>query len=115
MFRKSLLTAATALSLTMSQAMAAGEQLQLIQDAEQLKTALAGEPVVLTPQIVSVTITSSSDAMFPSGDWKLPTNTPLLDKMVPHANQVSHYEDRGARLYGQHADWTVASGGGSDR
>jgi hypothetical protein len=35
MFRKSLLTAATALSLTLSQAMAAGEQLQLIQDAEQ--------------------------------------------------------------------------------
>ena len=52
MFRKSLLlTAATALSLTMSQAMAAGEQLQLIQDAEQLKTALSEDPVVLTPQI----------------------------------------------------------------
>ena len=84
MFRKSLLlTAATALSLTLSQAMAAGEQLQLIQDAEQLKTALAGESVVLTPQIVSVTITSSADAMFPSGDWKLPNNAPLLDKMVP--------------------------------
>ncbi|MGA8192351.1 MAG: OmpA family protein [Acetobacteraceae bacterium] len=83
MFRKSLLTAATALSLTMSQAMAAGEQLQLIQDVEQLKKALAGDPAVLTPQIVSVTITSSSDAMFPSGDWKLPTSAPLLDKMVP--------------------------------
>jgi len=48
MFRKCLLIAATALSLPLSQAMAAGEQLQLIQDAEQLKTALAGEPVVLT-------------------------------------------------------------------
>jgi hypothetical protein len=47
--------------------MAAGEQLQLIQDAEQLKTALAGESVVLTPQIVSVTITSSADLMFLSG------------------------------------------------
>jgi hypothetical protein len=56
MFRKRLLIAATAVILTLSQAMAAGEQLQLIQDAEQLKTALAGEPVVLTPQIVSVTI-----------------------------------------------------------
>jgi chemotaxis protein MotB len=83
MFRKSLLTAATALSLTMSHAMAAGEQLQLIQDVEQLTKALAGDPAVLTPQIVSVTITSSSDAMFPSGDWKLPTSAPLLDKMVP--------------------------------
>ena len=83
MFRKSLLIAAAALSLTLSQAMAAGEQLQLIQDAEQLKTALAGEQVVLTPQIVSVTIASSADAMFPSGDWQLPTNAPLLDKMVP--------------------------------
>ena len=67
----------------MSQAMAAGEQLQLIQDAEQLKTALAGEQVVLRPQIVSVTIASSADAMFPSGDWQLPTSAPLLDKMLP--------------------------------
>jgi len=81
MFRKCLLIAA--LSLPLPQAMAAGEQLQLIQDAEQLKTALAGEQVVLTPQIVSVTIASSADAMFPSGDWQLPTNAPLLDKMVP--------------------------------
>ena len=83
MLRKCLLIAATALILTLSQAMAAGEQLQLIQDVEQLKTALAGEPVVLTPQIVSVTITSSADKMFPSGDWQLPTNAALLDKMVP--------------------------------
>ena len=83
MFRKCLLIAATALSLPLSQGMAAGEQLQLIQDAEQLKTALAGEQVVLTPQIVSVTIASSADAMFPSADWQLPTNAPLLDKMVP--------------------------------
>jgi chemotaxis protein MotB len=83
MFRKSLLTAATVMSLGLSQAMAAGEQLQLIQDAEQLKTALAGEPVVLTSQVVSVTITSSADAMFPSGDWQLPTSASLLDKMAP--------------------------------
>jgi chemotaxis protein MotB len=88
MFCKSLLTAATVLSLTVSQAMAAGEQLQLIQDAEQLKTALAGESVVLTPQIVSLTIASSADAMFPSGDWKLPDNTPLLDKMVPTLSKL---------------------------
>ena len=83
MFRKCLLIAATALSLPLFQAMAAGEQLQLIQDAEQLKTALAGEPVVFTPQIVSVTVASSADAMFPSGDWQLPTTAVLLDKMVP--------------------------------
>ena len=63
--------------------MAAGEQLQLVQDAEQLKTALAGEPVVFTPQIVSVTLASSADSMFPSGDWQLPTSAVLLDKMVP--------------------------------
>ena len=83
MFCKHLTIAATALILTLPQAMAAGEQLQLIQDAEQLKTALAGEAVVLTPQIVSVTITSSSDKMFPSGDWQLPANATLLDKMMP--------------------------------
>jgi chemotaxis protein MotB len=87
MFRKCLLIAATALSLTLSQAMAAGEQLQLIQDVEQLKTALAGEPIIFTPQIVSVTITSSADAMFPSGGWQLPTNAPLLDKMMPTLSQ----------------------------
>jgi hypothetical protein len=56
--------------------MAAGEQLQLIQDVEQLKTALAAEPIVLTPQIVSVIITSSSDEMFPSGSRQLPTDAP---------------------------------------
>jgi len=72
----------------MSQAMAAGEQLQLTQDAEELKAALAGEPVVLTPQIVSVVITSSSDKMFPSGDWQLPTNSPVLDKMVPTLSKL---------------------------
>ena len=83
MFRKSLLFAAAALSLTLSQAMAAGEQLQLIQAAAQLKTALAGEQIAITPQIVSVTVASSADAMFPSGDWQLPTNAVLLDKMVP--------------------------------
>ena len=83
MSSKRLLIAATALSLTVSQAMAAGEQLQLTQSAEQLKTALAGESVVLTPQIVSLIITSSSDKMFPSGDWQLPTSAPLLDKMMP--------------------------------
>ena len=83
MSSKRLLIAATALSLTVSQAMAAGEQLQLTQSAEQLKTALAGESVVLTPQIVSLIITSSSDKMFPSGDWHLPSNATLLDKMVP--------------------------------
>jgi hypothetical protein len=69
--------------------MAAGEQLQPIQDAEQLKTTLAGEPVVLTPQIVSVTITSSADKMFPSGDWQLPTNAAPLDKMVPTGATLS--------------------------
>src|SRR6516162_9010235 len=83
MLRKCLLIAATIVSLPLSQAMAAGEQLQLVQDAEQLKTALAGEPVVFTPQIVSVTLASSADAMFPSGDWQLPTSAVLLDKMLP--------------------------------
>jgi chemotaxis protein MotB len=68
--------------------MAAGEQLQLIQDAEQLKTALSGEAVVLTPQIVSLTIESGSDKMFPSGDWQLPANAPLLDKMTPTLSKL---------------------------
>jgi hypothetical protein len=40
---------------------------QLGQVAEQLKTALAGDPVEVTQKVVVVKLTSSADAMFPSG------------------------------------------------
>jgi len=73
--------ATLALSLTASASMAGDGQLGQV--AEELKTALAADPVKVTQQVGSITLTSSADAMFPSGDWQLPTNAPLLDKMVP--------------------------------
>jgi hypothetical protein len=71
-----------ALSLTTSASMAA-EGNQLSQDDEQLKSALAGAPVIVTLQVASVTLTSSADAMFPSGGWQIPSDSPLLNKMLP--------------------------------
>ena len=81
--RFSVAIAATtlALSLTASATMAGDGQLSQV--AEQLKTALAGDPVVVTQQVVSVTLTSSADAMFPSGGWQISSDAPLLSKMLP--------------------------------
>jgi chemotaxis protein MotB len=55
----------------------------LDKDADQLKTALAGEPVVVTKQDGSILLTSSADYLYPSGGWQLPQDAPLLDKMLP--------------------------------
>ena len=70
-----------ALSLTASASMAGDGQLGQV--AEQFRTALAGDPVEVTQKAGSVTLTSSADAMFPSGGWQVPSNVPLLDKMLP--------------------------------
>jgi hypothetical protein len=61
---------------------------QLGQDAEQLRTALAGDPVVFTQQVMSVTLTSSADAMFPSGGWQISSDAPLLSKMLPTLSKL---------------------------
>ena len=83
MIRRFPIAAATlALSLTTSASMAA-ESSQLSQDDEQLKSALAGAPVIVTLQVASVTLTSSADAMFPSGGWQIASDSPLLNKMLP--------------------------------
>jgi len=74
--------AALALSLTASASMAA-EGNQLSQDDEQLKSALAGAPVIVTLEVASVTLSSSADAMFPSGGWQISSDSPLLNKMLP--------------------------------
>jgi chemotaxis protein MotB len=63
---------------------------QLSQVAEQLKTALGGDPVEVTQQVVSVTLTSSADAMFPSGGWQIPSNAPLLSKMLPTLTKLQN-------------------------
>src|SRR5690348_14421520 len=56
---------------------------KLDQAADQLKTALAGEPVVITKESGSVRLTSSADYLYPSGGWQLRPGTPVLSKMVP--------------------------------
>jgi len=96
--RFSVAIAATtlALSLTASATMAGDGQLSQV--AEQLKTALAGDPIevtqqvvaVTTQQVVSVTLTSSADAMFPSGEWQIPSEAPLLNKMLPTLSKLQN-------------------------
>ena len=76
-----------ALSLTAFTSMAGDE---LSQVAEQLKTALAGDPVEVTQKVVLIRLTSSSDAMFPSGGWQVPSNVPLLDKMLPTLSKLQN-------------------------
>jgi hypothetical protein len=54
---------------------------QLNKDADELRTALAGEPVAVTTQDSSVIIASSADYLYPSGGWQLRPGAPLLSKM----------------------------------
>ena len=51
--------------------------------SNNLKSALAGSPVVVTQQTGSILLTSSSDYMFPSGGWQIPSDSPILNRMVP--------------------------------
>ena len=69
---------------------------------QQLGTALAGEPVVITTQETSsgvsglfkqsgtITLTSSADYLYPSGDWHLRPGAPLLSKLVPIFRNFQH-------------------------
>lgn len=69
---------------------------------QQLTTALAGEPVVITMQETSsgigglfnqsgtITLTSSADYLYPSGDWRLRPGAPVLSKMVPIFRSFQH-------------------------
>jgi chemotaxis protein MotB len=77
-----------ALSLTASASMAGDGQLGQV--AEELKTGLAADPVEVTQKVGSVTLTSSADAMFPSGGWQIPANAPLLDKMLPTLSKLQN-------------------------
>jgi len=77
-----------ALSLTASASMAGDEQLGQV--AEQLRTALAGDPVEVTQKAGSVTLTSSADTMFPSGGWQVPSTVPVLDKMLPTLSKLEN-------------------------
>lgn len=63
---------------------------KLGQLADQLKTALAGEPAEVTKQDGSITITSNADAVFPSGSWQVPADAPVLNKMLPTLSPLQH-------------------------
>ena len=76
------------LSLTASASMAGDGQLGQV--AEQLRTALAGDPVEVTQKAGSVTLTSSADTMFPSGGWQVPSTVPVLDKMLPTLSKLQN-------------------------
>ncbi len=56
---------------------------KLDQDADQLSSALAGEPVQVTKQQGAVKLTSSADYLYPSGGWQLNPGAPVLSKAVP--------------------------------
>lgn len=51
--------------------------------SNNLKSALAGTPVDVTQQQGSILLTSSADYMFPSGGWQIPSDSPILNRMVP--------------------------------
>jgi chemotaxis protein MotB len=69
---------------------------------QQLTTALAGEPVVITMQETSsgvsglvkqsgtITLTSSADYLYPSGGYELRPGAPALTKMVPIFQTFQH-------------------------
>jgi chemotaxis protein MotB len=48
-----------------------------------LKGALVATPVDVTQQDGSILLTSSADYMFPSGGWQIPSDSPLLNRIVP--------------------------------
>lgn len=48
-----------------------------------LKSALAGTPVDVTQQNGSILLTSSADYMFPSGGWQIPSDSPVLNRIIP--------------------------------
>ncbi|MBV8523923.1 MAG: OmpA family protein [Acetobacteraceae bacterium] len=63
----------------------------MTQDANSLKSALAGDPVEVTQQgNNSITLTSSADYLYPSGGWKLRPDAPVLSKMVPTLSKLQN-------------------------
>src|SRR4051812_19448966 len=76
----STLAAATIVALTLSGC----ASMRMNRLAGDLRTALAGEPVIVsTQQDGSITLTSSADYLYPSGGWELRPGAPVLSKMVP--------------------------------
>jgi chemotaxis protein MotB len=61
--------------------------------ADQLRAALAGEPVtVRQPSTRPVIITSNADAMFASGEWELKPGGPVVSKIAPILSKLHNTE-----------------------
>ena len=58
--------------------------------ANDLRNAEVGAPVDVTEQDGSVIVTSSADYMFPSGGWKIPSDSPVLNRMVPILSRLQN-------------------------
>ena len=100
--------AATTLALSLAVHASSAAEGQLDQASEQLMTALKGDPVQFSERVISVTLTSGADAMFPSGGWQIPSDAPLLNKMLPTLSKLRNTQIVVGRLHGQHADRAAA-------
>jgi chemotaxis protein MotB len=98
-YRYPMLRSLVVILLALSMAGCANH-LQTVDD--QLTTALAGEPVIITQQSSggalggvlhqngTITLTSSADYLYPSGGWQLRPGAPVLSKMVPTFRNFQH-------------------------
>jgi chemotaxis protein MotB len=77
--RSALRVAASALVF----ALAACASTQRNKLADDLRNALVGAPVTVSQPDDSIIVTSSSDYMFPSGGWQIPSDSPVLNKIAP--------------------------------
>ena len=77
-------TFATLAAATVALTLSGCASMRMNRVAGDLRTALAGEPVIVTTQQDgSITLTSSADYLYPSGGWELRPGAPVLSKMVP--------------------------------
>lgn len=58
--------------------------------ADDLRAALAGEPVEVAVLQDSIELTSSADYMYPSGAWQLKPGAPVLSKIAPILARLQH-------------------------
>src|ERR1700749_319168 len=79
--RSALRVAASALALTFT--LAAFSSTQRSRLADDLRNALVGARVAVSQPDDSIIVTSSSDYMFPSGGWQIPSESPVLNKIAP--------------------------------
>jgi chemotaxis protein MotB len=58
--------------------------------ADNLRNALVGAPVTVSQPDDSIIVTSSADYMFPSGGWQIPSDSPVLNRMLPILSKLQN-------------------------